>query len=379
MTGYEIYVLILCFIVFTLLTAMFTYLISSMTKMEIELIRCGRRDEAIKKEIQKELNKNKNFNRALYWFTRAVSLILCVVLLAIFVFAIYVRTTEDKAANGIPSIKVVKSESMSEKYKGNKYLFSNDLNDQFSMFDLIVCRHMPAEEDLELYDIVVYKLEDTYIIHRIVGIEEPNASHPNERYFLFQGDAVSSPDTLPVVYSQMQGIYEGTRVPYVGSFLLFLQSPAGWLCILLIVIGMVITPIVEKRIEKEKRKRCDVIFAPQPIKEAPTEIVKCQEKRAWQIKLGLRDIMVYTQQEDGRYCELSTSVLNKNYSDGERVDLDSLKKRKLVQPNCRRYKIIATSQLDKRLIVDKPSTTKRAAEAILRAGGTLEKRGDRDD
>ena len=379
MTGYEIYVLILCFIVFTLLTAMFTYLIASMTKMERELIRCGRRDEAIRKEVEKELKKNKKLSQATYWFTRFVSLILCVALIAVFVFAIYVRTTEDKAANGIPSIKVVKSESMSEKYIGNKYLFENDLNDQFQMFDIILCSHMPEEEDLELYDVVVYKYEDIYVIHRIVGIEEPNKLHPNERHYVLQGDAVETPDRLVVKYSQMQGIYEGVRVPYVGSFLMFLQSPAGWLCVLLVIFAMVITPIVEKRIEKEKNNRKLVIFAKDKAPITPSEIVKNEEKRAWHIKLSLRDIMVYTQRENGRYCEVSTSAINKNYSDGERVDLDSLKKKKLVQPNCRKYKIIATSELEKRLIVDKPSTTKRAAEAILRAGGTLEKRGDRDD
>ena len=38
----------------------------------------------------------------------------------------------------------------------NKYLVENKLNDQINMFDLILCRHLPAEEDLELYDIVVY-------------------------------------------------------------------------------------------------------------------------------------------------------------------------------------------------------------------------------
>lgn len=379
MTGYEIYVLILCFIVFTLLTAMFTYLIASMTKMERELIRCGRRDEAIKKEVEKELKKNKKLSQATYWFTRFVSLILCVALLAIFGFAIYVRTTEDKAANGIPSIKVVKSESMSEKYKGNKYLFENDLNDQFGMFDLILCSHMPAEEDLELYDIVVYKYEDIYVIHRIVGIEEPNKLHPNERHYVLQGDAVETPDRLVVKYSQMQGIYEGVRIPYVGSFLMFLQSPAGWLCVLLIIFAMVITPIVEKRIEKEKNNRKLVIFAKNKAPITPSEIVKSEEKRAWHIKLSLRDIMVYTQRENGRYCEVSTSAINKNYSDGERVDLDSLKKKKLVQPNCRRYKIIATSELEKRLTVEGSALTKMAADAILRAGGTVEKRGGKND
>ena len=138
MTGFEIYVFILCLIVFSLLTAMFTYLLSYITKMEIQFIRFGHRDETIKKEREKELNKNKNLSRALLWSNRIVSLIVCSLLIVVFVFAIYVRTTEDKAANGIPSIKIVKSESMAKKNSKNTYLFLNNLDDQFQMFDIVI-------------------------------------------------------------------------------------------------------------------------------------------------------------------------------------------------------------------------------------------------
>lgn len=270
MTSYEIYVFILCFIVFSLLTMMFTYFITTITKMELVLISHGHRDE----EIKKELNKKKNENRVVLWISRIVSLLLCLVFVTAFTFAVYIRTTEERPANGIPSIKVVKSDSMAEKNSGNKYLFENDLNDQFQMFDIVVCRHLPAENELELYDIVVYKQDDMYVIHRIVGIEEPNETHPNERYFLLQGDAVDHKDKFPVLYSQMQGIYEGARIPFVGSFILFLQSPAGWLCVLLIIFSMIVTPVVEKKIKTATDKRA-MAFA-----EESNENAK-EETREW--------------------------------------------------------------------------------------------------
>lgn len=251
MTSFDIYVFILCFIVFTLLTAMFAYLLTAIAKAEIELIRHGHRDEAIKKE----LNKKRNESRALRIISRIVSLLLCLAFAVTFLFAIYVRATESRPANGIPSIKVVKSESMAEKNPKNKYLFENGLDDQLQMFDVVICQHLPAEEDLELYDVVVYRQDEIHVVHRIVGIEEPNEAHPNERHFLLQGDAVDRPDKFPVLYSQMQGIYEGTRIPFVGSFVLFLQSPAGWLCMLLVVFTMLVTPIAEKKIKAETDKR----------------------------------------------------------------------------------------------------------------------------
>lgn len=270
MTSFEIYVFLLCFIVFSLLTAMFTYLLTSITKMEMELIRFGHRDEAIKKQ----LNKKKKESRVLLWIGRIMSLLLCLIFVATFSFAVYIRATEERPANGIPSIKVVKSESMAEKNAANKYLFDNSIDDQLQMFDIVICRHLPAEDELELYDVVVYKQDDIYVIHRIVGIEEPNEQHPNERHFLLQGDAVERPDTFPVLYSQMQGIYEGSRIPFVGSFVLFLQSPAGWLCVLLVIFAMIATPVVEKKIKEETDKRI-LTFADHPYEEAK------EEEREW--------------------------------------------------------------------------------------------------
>ena len=266
MTSYDIYVFILCFIVFSLLTTMFTYLITSITKMELELIQHGHRDEAIKKE----LNKKRQESRVFLWINRIVSLLLCAVFVTTFAFAVYIRATQDRPANGIPSIKVVKSESMSKKHPDNIYLSDNNLNDQFQMFDVVVCNHLPAEDELKLYDIVVYKKENMYVIHRIVGIEEPNENHPGVRHFLLQGDAVENPDKFPVLYSQMQGIYAGTRIPFVGSFVLFLQSPAGWLCVLLVIFAMIATPIVEKKIKEATDKRTST-FADNVSEEAKEE------------------------------------------------------------------------------------------------------------
>ena len=234
--------------------------------MEIELIRLGHRDESIKKQ----LNKKKKENKALLWVSRIVSLLLCLIFIVTFLFAVYIRATEERPANGIPSIKVVKSESMSKKHPDNTYLVDNKLDNQLQMFDIVVCHHLPLEDELELYDVVVYKQEDIYVLHRIVDIEEPNEQHPNERHFLLQGDAVERPDKFPVRYSQMQGIYEGTRIPFVGSFVLFLQSPAGWLCVLLVIFSMITTPIVEKKIKEETDKRISSFTEP-PHKEAKEE------------------------------------------------------------------------------------------------------------
>ena len=114
---------------------------------------------------------------------------------------------------------------------------------------------LPEEKDLQLYDIVVYEMADTLVVHRIVEIEEPNDKHPNERYFRFQGDNVDTQDRYVVKYSQMRAIYKGERVRFVGSFVCFLQSPAGYMCILLVGLGIVFIPTLDKKIKKEEHDR----------------------------------------------------------------------------------------------------------------------------
>lgn len=257
MSSYESYVFFLCLIVFILFTATFTITITAIAKQKLRLIRCGEEDEAIKKEYE----KSKKESKVVRVISSIISLLFFVVLLSAFIFSIYLQSTEDKRPNGIPSIKVVLTGSMSFKNEKNEYLFDNDLNNQIETFDLVVIRHLPPENELKLYDIVVYQLEDgDYIIHRIVKIEEPNEKHPDCRWFLLQGDAVSNADVFPVLYSQMQGIYTGQRIPFVGSFVTFMQSPAGWLCIILVITVFIVLPILEKKFKKEKDLRLAILY-----------------------------------------------------------------------------------------------------------------------
>ena len=246
MSGYDIYVFILCLVVFILIAGLATYMIVEICKLNIKTIRHGAEDEKIKKEYFSTQRKNKNKS-----IDFILSMLLCVILCVVFAFSLYVNLSENSVSENIPTMRVVRSGSMSKKHEKNKYLTFNDLNDQFDAFDIILTYKTPAEEDLKLYDIVVYETNGQYVVHRIVGIEEPTEEkHPGERWFLCQGDANEVSDRFPIKYEQIKGIYKGQRVPFVGSFVLFMQSPAGWLCIILVVFAMIVTPIIEKKIEK---------------------------------------------------------------------------------------------------------------------------------
>lgn len=257
MTQYEIYIFILCAIVFFMLTTLSIVAITYIAKLSIKLIRVGAEDDKITAEDKK--TKEKKLNKTSKFFDYALSFFLCIVFALVFSASLYINCAENTYIAGVPTYRVVKTASMSEKHKKNEYLVENNLNDQIQTFDLILTYAIPKEEDLKLYDIVVYEVDNILIVHRIVGIEEPNVHHPNERYFLLQGDNVESPDRFPVRYSQMRAIYRGEKIPFVGSFVLFMQSPAGWLCMLLVVVAMVATPLLERKFGKEKALRLQII------------------------------------------------------------------------------------------------------------------------
>ena len=245
MKPYDIYVFFLCLIVFTALTALLSYLIYEIVKLTVKVIKNGLEDARIISDYETPVKVAGNKT-----FSMIVSIILFTILIFSFIFSIWLHVSEDVFTNSM-NLKVVASSSMSEKHKRNTYLFENNLDNQFDTFDLIVTHPVPDEFDLKLYDIVVYEYEDTHIIHRIVKIEEPNNKHPGHRLFVLQGDAIGSPDRDPVTYEQIKAIYQGERVRFVGSFVFFMKSPAGWLCILLVLFAIIVTPIVEKRLHKE--------------------------------------------------------------------------------------------------------------------------------
>lgn len=257
MKSYDVYNLILCLIVFTALTALFSYLIVRILKLTLQAIEGGLQDEHIIEEYHKQ--KQRKESSVIRVLDRVFPVFVCILLGVALCFSLYTKFTENNKVGSIPTLKVVETGSMEYKHKDNVYLYEYNLDDQFAMFDLIVLHPLPKEEDLKLFDTVVYKINGYYIVHRIVDIEEPNEKHPNERWFVLRGDANKQADDFPVRYSQMVSIYKGERVPFVGSFVVFMQSPAGMLCFLLVVFAVISMPIVDKKVSRAKKDRLAVL------------------------------------------------------------------------------------------------------------------------
>ena len=257
MKSYDIYNLILCLIVFVSLTTLLSYLIVRILKLTLQAIEGGLEDQRIIEEYHKKQQRKESPVRCI--LDRAFPTFVCILLGIALCFSLYTKFTENNKVGSIPTLKVVETGSMEYKHKENVYLYEYNLNDQIGMFDLIVLHPLPKEDDLKLFDTVVYEINGHYIVHRIIDIEEPNENHPNERWFVLRGDANKQADDFPVRYSQMVSIYKGQRVPFVGSFVVFMQSPAGMLCFLLVLFAVISMPIVDKKVEAAKKARLVIL------------------------------------------------------------------------------------------------------------------------
>ena len=259
MSGYDLYVFILCLIVFVILVGLSSTMLTIIIKSNVKLIRLGDEDDDIKAQFN-STKKRKGCKGVDF----ILSLLLCVILCVCFAFSLFVGAKEESFSNSVPTFRVVKSGSMSKKHEKNVYLVANNLNDQIQTFDLILTYKAPTQDELKIYDIIVYETDGKYIVHRIINIEEPNERHPDERWFLCQGDANDVADRFPVKYSQIKGVYRGQKIPFAGSFVIFMQSPAGWLCIMLVIAAIIITPLIDKKFQKERYARY-LILCPQTV------------------------------------------------------------------------------------------------------------------
>lgn len=257
MSNFDKYVLFLCLTVFAALASLFAALIVRDVKNTLKMIEGGLSDKEIIQGLRKKKAKRKR-SAALGILGKIASGVFVATIFALAVFCFISKINEKKTVKNIPSLKTVQSGSMATKYEKNGYLSENGLNDQIEKFDLILLRALPEEKDLKLYDIVAYESDGILIIHRIVSITEPDETH-EERLFLLQGDANAYPDKFPVRYAQMRGVYRGERAKFIGSFVIFLQSPAGYLCFGAMIFTVAVYPFAAKKIEAAAKKRMEII------------------------------------------------------------------------------------------------------------------------
>lgn len=221
------------------------YMYYSLYRYKLQAIKAGLEDKKI-------INEYKNSSSKSFIAVEILSVAFSILLFAVFIISIYARTSENYfPVKGLGSVHLVGSGSMSYKNDANGYLEENNLDNQFSTYDLIIINEKPQQEELKLYDIVVYKKGNKQIVHRIVDIVKNN----DKTGYVLRGDANSYDDALLVGYDDIIGIYSNAKIPMVGIFVLFLQSPLGYITMGLVLLTEFIAPNFEKKIENAAKER----------------------------------------------------------------------------------------------------------------------------
>ena len=211
----------------------FTVLYRSYTSSAVAEYESGVCDvELIEDTIRSNFRDTKPFRRIL----RRVKQILVGVLIAILIPFLFLAVWS-KVSNGVAMIGgygtlAVASGSMSVKNEANQYLVTQDLNNQFNTYDMIIVRQVKTTAELKKYDVIAFTNDEGMnVIHRIVGFRN---TADGLRY-VTRGDSNNADDKYMPSPEDVIGEYTDQKIPYVGVFVMFLQSYSGILTIAAII------------------------------------------------------------------------------------------------------------------------------------------------
>ncbi len=142
---------------------------------------------------------------------------------------------------------VVKSGSMSGSQEGH-----------IEVGDLIFVGPVEAKT-LQVGDVIAYKEGRIVVTHRITAIQ---TDEEGKLQFTTKGDANNAEDQNPVSEENLVGIYK-TRIPKVGDFAMFLQTPLGMVLFIGVpVMGFIVYDIIRRqRYARRERRNSEALEA----------------------------------------------------------------------------------------------------------------------
>lgn len=133
---------------------------------------------------------------------------------------------------------------------------SGDAEDHIEVGDLIFIGKANPDE-LAVGDIIAFMQNKSVVTHRIIGIE---TDENGKLLFSTKGDANNAEDREPVSEDDLVGVYMG-RIPKVGDFALFLQTPLGMILFVGVpLLAFIIYDIVRRQLSanKENKKNAEL-------------------------------------------------------------------------------------------------------------------------
>lgn len=234
----------------------FTILYVTYSNSLVSEYKSGKRDiELIDESIYDNLNKVKKRREFIQAIKSGGFYGLMIIMIPFFAISLVNKFTGNVTMIGDRGLIVVATGSMSEKNPANQYIITNDLDNQFDAYSIIVIEKVERDSQLKIYDVISFiNDKGINVIHRIIGA---SLNSEGKIQYETRGDSNNASDSYRPTIDDIQGKYVGKHIPMVGVFVLFMQSSIGIITVASLIYCLLMIDHYTNKILKAQNARLD--------------------------------------------------------------------------------------------------------------------------
>lgn len=192
--------------------------------------------------------------------------IFLVALIGFFVWATVMKSNDQITYFGDKTYLVVQTSSMASINDNNKYLkdgsidSKDKMNTRISQYAFIGVDKFKSEDQIKVYDIVAFRMDDKIIVHRVYSISI--GEKDGHKLFTFRGDAnpASMSGEINVTSDRIVGVFDGYQNQVLGSIVIYIQSGTGLISVFAIAIVLMVYIFYYDRIDLRLTDRYEALM-----------------------------------------------------------------------------------------------------------------------
>lgn len=209
--------------------------------------------------------KRKNRKKVGNIISNSIVGIFLLALIGFFVWATVMKSNDQTTYFGDKTYLVVQTSSMASINESNKYLKDGSIdskdrmNTRISQYAFIGIDKFKSEDQIKVYDIVAFRMDDKIIVHRVYSIGEEKDGH---KLFTFRGDAnpASMSGEINVTSDRIVGVFDGYQNQVLGSIVIYIQSGTGLISVFAIAIVLMVYIFYYDRIDLRLTERYEALM-----------------------------------------------------------------------------------------------------------------------
>lgn len=192
--------------------------------------------------------------------------IFLVALIGFFVWATVMKSNDQITYFGDKTYLVVQTSSMASINDNNKYLKDGSIdskdrmNTRISQYAFIGIDKFKSEDQIKVYDIVAFRMDDKIIVHRVYSISM--GEKDGHKLLTFRGDAnpASMSGEINVTSDRIVGVFDGYQNQVLGSIVIYIQSGTGLISVFAIAIVLMVYIFYYDRIDLRLTDRYEALM-----------------------------------------------------------------------------------------------------------------------